>query len=74
MFFGCAGPVDCCKGATRINARRRFRRALPHKHKSQPGGWLFAFEQDVRALWQAEVQVRLQPIMGLLEAARNENR
>ena len=40
----------------------------------QPGGWLFAFEQDVRALWQAEVQVRLQPIMGLLEAARNENR
>ena len=40
----------------------------------QPGGWLFAFEQDVRALWQAEVQVRLQPIMGLLEAAHNENR
>ena len=40
----------------------------------QPGGWLFAFEQDVRALWQAEVQVRLQPIMGLREAAHNENR
>lgn len=40
----------------------------------QPGGWLFAFEQDVRALWQAEVQVRLQPIMGLWDAARNENR
>jgi hypothetical protein len=40
----------------------------------QPGGWLCAFEQDVRALWQAEVQVRLQPIIGLREAARNENR
>lgn len=40
----------------------------------QPGGWLFAFEQDVRALWQTEVQVRMQPIMGLLEAAHNENR
>ena len=40
----------------------------------QPGGWLDAFEQDVRALWMAEMQVRLQPIMGLLEAARNENR
>lgn len=40
----------------------------------QPGGWLHAFEQDVRALWQAEVQVRLQPMRGLLEAARNENR
>lgn len=40
----------------------------------QPGGWLFAFEQDVRALWLAEVQLRLQPVMGLLDAARNENR
>lgn len=40
----------------------------------QPGGWLFAFEQDVRALWMAEVQLRLQPVMGLLDAARNENR
>lgn len=40
----------------------------------QPGGWLVPFEQDVRALWQAEVQVRLQPIMGLRDAARNENR
>lgn len=40
----------------------------------QPGGWLHAFEQDFQALWQAEVQVRLQPIRGLLEAARNENR
>lgn len=40
----------------------------------QPGGWLHGFEQDFGALWQAEVQLRMQPIRGLLEAARNENR
>ena len=40
----------------------------------QPGGWLAAFEQDLQALLLAETQVRLQPIMGLLEAAHNENR
>ncbi len=39
----------------------------------QPGGWLAGFEQDLQALLLAEMQVRLQPIMGLLEAARNEN-
>lgn len=38
------------------------------------GGWLASFEQDLQALLLAEMQVRLQPIMGLLEAARNENR
>lgn len=38
----------------------------------QPGGWLWAFEQDMQALLLAEMQVRLQPITGLLEAAHNE--
>lgn len=38
----------------------------------QPGGWLWAFEQDLQALLLAEMQVRLQPITGLLEAAHNE--
>ena len=38
----------------------------------QPGGWLWAFEQDLQALLIAEMQVRLQPITGLLEAAHNE--
>lgn len=37
------------------------------------GGWLHAFEQDCRSLLQAELQVRLQPIVGLLEAAQNEH-
>ncbi|MGV3681282.1 MAG: DUF3348 family protein [Acidovorax sp.] len=40
----------------------------------QAGGWLAGFEQDLQALLLAEMQVRLQPIMGLLEAARNENK
>lgn len=38
----------------------------------QPGGWLWAFEQDLQALLLAELQVRLQPITGLLEAAQQE--
>lgn len=37
-----------------------------------PGGWLPAFERDLQALLLAEMQVRLEPIVGLLEAARNQ--
>lgn len=40
----------------------------------QPGAWLHAFEQDMRALLLAELQLRLSPITGLLEAARNANK
>ncbi|MBD9390754.1 DUF3348 domain-containing protein [Acidovorax sp. ACV01] len=36
-----------------------------------PGGWLFAFEQDLRTLLLAEMQVRLEPLTGLLEAAQS---
>lgn len=39
----------------------------------QAGGWLHAFDRDLQALLLAEMHVRLQPIQGLLEAARNEN-
>jgi len=39
----------------------------------QGGGWLAAFERDLQALLLAELQVRLQPSMGLLEAARTGN-
>ena len=39
---------------------------------AQPGGWLWAFEQDLQALLIAELQVRLLPITGLLDAAHNE--
>ena len=38
----------------------------------QPGGWLWDSERNLQALLLAEMQVRLQPITGLLEAAHNE--
>lgn len=38
----------------------------------QPGGWLWRFERDVQALLLAQMQVHLQPITGLLEAAHND--
>ncbi len=38
----------------------------------KPGGWLWTFERDLQTLLVAEMQVRLQPVMGLLDAARNE--
>ena len=38
---------------------------------SLPGGWLHAFERDLQALLLAELQVRLEPVTGLLEAARS---
>lgn len=37
----------------------------------QPGGWLAIFEQDQRSLLLAEMDVRLQPHAGLVEAARS---
>ena len=43
------------------------------QHWRRPGGWLHAFERDLQALLLAEMHVRLQPILGLLEAAHNEN-
>jgi hypothetical protein len=41
-------------------------------HWRGQGGWLWAFEKDVQALLLAELQARLQPITGLLEAAQQE--
>ncbi|MFT4242684.1 MAG: DUF3348 family protein [Acidovorax sp.] len=35
------------------------------------GGWLATFERDLQALLLAEMHVRLEPVTGLLEAARN---
>lgn len=39
----------------------------------EPGGWLAAFERDMQALLQAEMMLRLEPVMGLLEAAGDGN-
>jgi len=49
---------------------RRFqhwRKALPE------GAWMQAFQRDVREALMAELQLRLQPIEGLLEAAHQES-
>lgn len=35
------------------------------------GPWLRGFEQDMQALLNAELQLRLQPVQGLVEAAQN---
>jgi hypothetical protein len=40
----------------------------------QAGGGLEGFQQDMRELLLAELQVRLQPILGLIEAAQEEHR
>ena len=38
----------------------------------QPGGWLHAFGKELEAALLAELDVRLQPVTGLMEALRNE--
>ncbi len=38
----------------------------------QPGGWLAAFRDELRALLVAELDLRLQPALGLVEAWRND--
>ena len=43
-----------------------------HARWRQAGGWLWAFERDMQALLTAELQTRMEPITGLLEAAQND--
>ena len=38
----------------------------------QPGGWLHTFNQEVQDALLAELEVRLQPALGLIEAFSNE--
>jgi hypothetical protein len=37
----------------------------------QAGGWIAAFQRDMRDMMLAELHQRLQPILGLMEAAQN---
>lgn len=37
-----------------------------------PGGWVHAFEHDMREMLLAELHLRLRPLQGLVEAAQNE--
>ena len=39
----------------------------------QAGGWLAEFYKDVQELLLAELDVRLQPVLGLLEALNSAN-
>jgi hypothetical protein len=39
------------------------------QHWRAPGGWLSLFDQDVRALLLCEIELRMQPLRGLVEAA-----
>ncbi len=65
--------------------RRLAHRQRQHQHRlmaqaladeparwRQAGGWLWAFERDMQALLMAELQARVEPITGLLEAAQND--
>lgn len=54
------------------HALKRSGQADAPQQWRKAGGWLWVFEQDLQALLLAEMQVRLQPIMGLLEAAHQE--
>jgi hypothetical protein len=38
----------------------------------QPGGWLHSFAKDMEVALLAELEVRLQPVTGMMEALNNE--
>ena len=40
----------------------------------QPGAWLHTFCQDMRAVLLAELELRLQPVAGLLDALNEVTR
>jgi hypothetical protein len=48
-------------------------RATQDEASSQPGAWLERFRQEMRTLLLAELDLRLQPVEGLLEACRKAN-
>lgn len=48
----------------------RLRRSEADAAPAQPGGWLDAFRHDMHSVLLAELEVRMQPAQGLLEALR----
>lgn len=56
--------------AVPVYLERRFR----HWRQVQAGVGQHGFRQDMRQMLQAELQARLQPVVGLIEAAQEENR
>lgn len=57
-----------------VYLERRFEHWRQAAADMAPGAWLAAFERDLRTVFQAEVQARLLPVLGLIEAVQNENR
>ena len=43
------------------------------QHAQATSGWLHGFQQDMRQMLLAELQLRLQPILGLIEAVHHDN-
>ena len=56
--------------ASRLEPRFDALRGAPADTTVQPGPWLEQFRQEMRALLLAELDLRLQPVEGLLEACR----
>ena len=52
---------------------RRRRRRRPARAGANRGGWLHAFGEDWREALLAELDLRLEPAAGLLDAVRNEH-
>jgi hypothetical protein len=63
-----AGRLEPC-----FDQWRGARDDMPSDVPSQPGPWLERFRQEMRGLLLAELDLRLQPVEGLLEAVRKSN-
>lgn len=74
-----------CFGALPTVLEKRFKTLWRHHHKKladapdppedwiQEGAWLDRFHQEMRLLLLAELEARLEPVQGLLDALNNED-
>lgn len=61
--------------AVPLYLERRFEHwRQTQQHAQAAGGWLHGFQQDMRQMLLAELQLRLQPILGLIEAVHHDNK
>ncbi len=60
--------------AVPLYLERRFEHwRQTQQHAQATSGWLHGFQQDMRQMLLAELQLRLQPILGLIEAVHHDN-
>lgn len=60
--------------AVPLYLERRFEHwRQTQQHAQATSGWLHGFHQDMRQMLLAELQLRLQPILGLIEAVHHDN-